>query len=237
MISIITLTMGRDKYLMDLIDSIMVNNGTEVADMFEHIICFQGCTPSAEISSFFAGCKRENYPLKLVVNKENEGIGYGLNKAKEHVHPDSILIMKADDDCVLRSPDFFLTCLSIMSTFDEPTVISPYPVGLISNPGGVPSKEHSVVYEEECDAYYTLRRVHHVGGFARITPTDLFMNFEFPYDKSDTASGWEDGHFSRAMVSQGVPIYYLENSLIVEHNESTLGQHKRYGTDYFKNRF
>jgi GT2 family glycosyltransferase len=232
MISVITLTMGREKYLMDLIDSIMMQNYDESRGFFEHIICFQGSEPSDDLEAFFEHISGVEYPLKTVMNETNEGIGFGLNKAKEHIHPDSTLVMKADDDCVLRSPDFFEHVYAVMNELQE-AVISPYPVGLIGNPGGVLSNDRKVIYGEPLDTYYTLRRVNHVGGFARISPTKLFKDFDFPYDKSDTASGWEDGHFARAMVAQGIPIYYLENALIVEHNESTLGQHARYGEAYF----
>lgn len=235
MISIITLSCGREHYVMDLIDSIMINTEQASLEFMEHLVFFQGCKPSEQLQHFSGEAIRMGYPLKFIEFEENEGIGFGLNKAKKHLHPKSQLVMKADEDCVFRSPNFVEHAFQVMNMLGE-AIISPYPVGLIGNPGGPPKLGHHVIYSELLDTHYTLRKVNHVGGFARICPTKLFVDFEFPYDKSDTASGWEDGHFSRNALAKNIPMYYLENALIVEHNESTLGQHQRYGEAYFKGR-
>lgn len=237
MISVVTISMGREKYVMDLIDSIMVNNDVTDRDYFEHIILFNGTSPSDQLKTFFQELKNQNYPLKTIESEDTLSIGMGLNLLRQHIHKDSTIVMKADDDCVIRSDRFFTHVYEVMNKLGQ-AVISPYPVGLINNPGGVPSREHSVIHSEETDVYYTLRRVNHIGGFARIVPADIFRDFEFPDDKTDgTSSGWEDGDHSKRMTSRGVPMYYLENALIVEHNESTLGQHERYGDNYFGERF
>ena len=110
---------------------------------------------------------------------------------------------------------------------------------LINNPGGVPRLAPQFVsYGSETDTFYTLRPVDHVGGFARIAPRELVKDWVLASDRNiPGASGNEDIQFSRLCVQNNIPMYYLENALIVEHQESTLGQHARYGKDYFGERF
>jgi len=88
-----------------------------------------------------------------------------------------------------------------------------------------------VEYSVETDTYYTFRKVHHVGGFARIMPVEYFKQINFTNTHS------EDTECSTWCNNNNIPMYYLENALIVEHQESTLGQHARYGEKYFKGRF
>jgi hypothetical protein len=115
-------------------------------------------------------------------------------------------------------------------------VFSPYPVGLINNPGGPRGNRHEVIYSEVTDTYYTLRYVSHVGGFARISPS-FTKNWKFDNDLIPGISGSEDSQFSLKCQQLNIPMAYLENAIVVEHQESTLGQHSRYGNNYFNGRF
>jgi len=146
------------------------------------------------------------------------------------------IIIKMDEDCVLRSPNFFTHVKEVHTMFPR-LVFSPFPVGLINNLGGPPSDQRGVVHGEKTDTYYTFRAVNHIGGFCRISPANPTKEWVFDYDKSETSSGTEDGQHSQKCITEGLPMVYLENALIVEHQESTLGQHKRYGEDYFGKRF
>lgn len=173
--------------------------------------------------------------IHLHVWDENCGAGEANNKLLKHI--DAEIVCKLDDDALPYGSDYFLHIREIFKLTNGNAIFSPYPVGLINNPGGVLSKEHSVVYSSNSDTYYTLRKVNHIGGFARISPAHIAKSFTWPYDFSAHNSGREDVNFSSYCNSNNIPMYYLENSLIVEHQESTLGQHKRYNDTYFKGRF
>ena len=71
--------------------------------------------------------------------------------------------------------------------------------------------------------------MNHVGGFARIMPAEYLREITF----SDAHN--EDSEVSAWAIAHGKPMYYLENGLAVEHQESSIGQGHRY-PDYFKNR-
>lgn len=226
MIDILTITLGREIYLKRLIQSFITNSGYADFD-FKYYIIYQG-SPTTSFTEFINALPIKG-KLKLIINSGHVmSVGAVMNQFK--LQSSSKLFWKLDDDAQLRSDNFMGHILSI-NEMKPQSVFSPYPVGLINNPGGVLSKEHSVAYSERMDTYYTFRKVHHVGGFARIMPTEFFKQMNF----SDTHS--EDTECSSWCNNNNKPMYYLENSLIVEHQESTLGQHARYGKAYFKDRF
>ncbi|RLB83745.1 MAG: hypothetical protein DRH17_00905 [Deltaproteobacteria bacterium] len=226
MISIFTFTLGRELYLKRLIESIQKLGGD--AD-FEHHICFQGVKPSESMRSYLQTLS-ESYPLTLHLWDQNYGTGEGINRIIPYLKGE--LVIKLDEDAIVRSPNFFSHINAIHELVPN-AVFSPYPVGLIDNPGGnvggqKPRLGHFVRYSHKMDTYYTFRRTHHVGGFARIAPAEIVRNFQWPNDLNQGPSGCEDANFSRFCREATIPMLYLENALIVEHQESTLGQSHRY---------
>ena len=227
MISIYTFTLGRDYYLKNLVNSIERLGGHS---NYEHHICFQGVEPSREIKSFL----EHKDEVTLHQWEENVGIAEGMNTIIPLLKGD--LIIKMDDDCVIRSGQFFKHIEAVSKLFPQ-TVFSPYPVGLINNPGGPRGHGHVVKYSEDTETWYTLRMVQHVGGFSRVSPRELVKDWVLTPDLIEGQSGNEDGQHSSLCLANGIPMAYLENAIIVEHQESTLGQHQRYGEEYFSGRF
>lgn len=226
MIDILTITLGRELYLKRLINSFVDDSGYKDFN-FNYYIVYQG-NPTREFLDFM-----DTTPIKgnvrLIVNDQRvQSVGVVMNEFKNKVS--NKLFWKLDDDALLRSRNA-LHHIRAINELKPQAVFSPYPVGLINNPGGVLSKEHSVAYSESTDTYYTFRKVLHVGGFARIMPIEFFKQMVF----SDSHS--EDTECSSWCNNNGKHMYYLENGLIVEHQESTLGQHARYGKTYFRDRF
>tara|TARA_R110002074_G_scaffold402324_1_gene607084 strand:- start:152952 stop:153683 length:732 start_codon:yes stop_codon:yes gene_type:complete len=241
-ISIYTFTMGRETYLSRLLDSVVreadcllkVNPNATI----EHKIVTQGIQNLDTLAAVKTmvdgiGDNTPNYKASVVEFEANLGIAEGMNKILPTLKGD--LIIKMDDDCLIISTDFFQRVLDVHKLKPN-AVFSPYPVGLINNPGGVPSKSHEVVKGEYFDTYYTLRGVGHIGGFCRVSPGNT-KDWTFAPDLLPGISGNEDGQHSTKARQAGMHMYYLENAIVVEHQESTLGQHQRYGEDYFKGRF
>lgn len=221
-IDILTVTLGRDLYLKKLLNS-LDTSGISQLD-YRHYIIYQG-NPTDDIITNIK-CKNKT---ELIINNQGPiSIGQIMNQFKSKCGDG--LFWKIDDDAEFISKNMNKH-IEELYTLKPNCVFSPYPVGLINNPGGVMSKEHEVIYSQKLDQYYTLRKVNHVGGFCRIMPSNIYKNIEF------TDSHSEDGEVSLYCRYNNIPMYYLENSLIVEHQESTLGQHKRYGNNYFKGRF
>ena len=236
-ISIITFTLGgRPKYLINCLDSVYddIHEQVVYSDIkIEHHLIFQGCGISEEVQGFLSYFKDTKcYSLITHEWPENIGIGAGLNAIIPQCKGE--LIFKMDDDCKIISNNFFESAITIYKAFPN-SVFSPYPVGLINNPGGPRGLSHRVWEDKQLNKIWTKRIVTHVGGFARFSPKSLFDNFSFQNDLIPGVSGNEDGQFSSYCNGKGIQMFYLENGMVVEHNESTLGQVLRY-KDYFKDR-
>ncbi|MEK7094151.1 MAG: glycosyltransferase family A protein [Patescibacteria group bacterium] len=226
MISIFTLTLGRELYLEQQIKSILAFAGSFD---FEHVICFQGTSPSGKLKAFFESLPPQ-YNLRVKAWEKNYGKGLAINKISPELQ--GKLILKLDDDMALRAPDF-IPHLNTIHELLPNHVLSPFPVGLIANLGGPRSDQRFIRYSKITDTFYTLRTVDYVGGGARVTPAHIMRNFTWPDEQSpEVKIKNEDWHFSMYCRENNIPMAYLENALIVEHQESTLGQSCRYGQKY-----
>lgn len=233
-IDIITAALSRDLYVEKMIHSVMRNLkyiGNENIEV-RHIILWNNHVPSENLSMLLAHYKESLNGRLIQIYEQNDTPlidGQTLNIMRSHL--DSDITMKMDDDCEIVSTNFFNHMTEIYNMLPN-TIFSPYPVGLIGNPGGVPKNgEHFCLHSEKMNTYYTFRPVDHIGGFARICPTNLIKDFEFGCKTRN-----EDVQFSNYWSASGIFMVYLENAMIVEHQESTLGQHERY-PEYFKGRF
>lgn len=200
---------------------------------YEHFIGFQGVPADEDTLSFISkNCPRDR-PTTIIEFVENLGAGEGNNRMIPYLKGD--IIAKLDDDAMIVSQEYGSHIQEVMD-LNPNTIISPYPVGLINNPGGVPKAgTHKTIYSEKKDTWYTLRPVNHIGGFGRIVPAHVVKQYTWPNDLSKTTSGMEDVNFSYWATQNKYQMYYLENALIIEHQESTLGQQQRYKT-YYQNR-
>ena len=100
-LSVLTLTMGRELYIRRLFESIDLLGG-DLPD--EHVIVFQGTPPSDELNVFFRG--RPN-PENIHIEVLDTNVGIEVAMKKFVPQMDGDLIMKMDDDCIIRSPNFF----------------------------------------------------------------------------------------------------------------------------------
>lgn len=225
MISIYTFTMGRWDYLGKCLES---TSGYSDSGL-EHHICSQGVRVTPKLKSYYECQGRyvfHEWP-------ENIGIAAGMNKILPELKGDTII--KMDEDAAFISA-FPLTFIDEVRRLKPNLVFSPYPVGLINNPGGPRGYKHEVIFSEALNTYFTLRYVIHVGGFCRVSP-GFTKDWRFSPDLGiPGSSGNEDVQFSQRCQREGIEMAYLENGIVVEHQESTLGQHERY-KEYFKGRF
>lgn len=215
MIDILTVSCGRRLYLGRLMDSIERNGGD-----------LSGVTMRL-FNNGVAHSIEGTFPVHAVSLAERHSVGAVMQIAKSYL--DKPLVIKLDDDAEIISNKFFDVLYEI-ARLKPNTIFSPFPVGLINNRGGPRGTSHEVVYSEKLDRYFTLRKSEHVGGFARVMPAEMFKQVPFTdaHDEDSNVSAW-----ARAA---GVEMFYLENGFIVEHQESTLGQHAR-DESYFQGRF
>jgi hypothetical protein len=159
MIHILTVTHNRSLYLKRCIGSIIHNN-THLQDVHHHIV-FNGCPTYENLETKY-------YEISTYQHNSFETLEFNLNKYLPLMGAeDDDIVVKFDDDVIVLSDAFFDHVKCIMDLKPD-AVISPFPVGLINNLGGVASNDRHVMYGKEMDTFYTFRKVNHVGGFARI---------------------------------------------------------------------
>lgn len=220
-ITIFTTTLGREKYVKDLADSINKLTGWQNHN-FLHYIIYQG-SPTKE---FLTVINQLPYKKELIINNgKKKSIGKLMEEFKTICS--SEIFWKLDDDALIYTDNAFAHIEELYKLYN-PAVFLPYPVGLIEHPGGAGSRGHITAYSKQTDNYYTLRKVGHISGFARIMPTNVFKQIIF------TDRHYEDVECSEWCRKNNVPMFTLENTLVVEHRETKYGQYHRYGEDYLK---
>ena len=223
MIDILIPYSSRELYLRRLLDSIERNWGTA------------GDLKEINLRVVYNESQIIKHPLFNLVGaytphffESRVSIGRIMQFYRASIEDESRLCMKLDEDCLLVSENFGRHLFAIHELRMD-AIFSGYPVGLISNAGGPKGHRHEVTYSKELDTYYGMRHVSHVGGFARVMPSEYVKHINFHEGHQ------EDSEVSQWALANGKPMFYLENSLIVEHQESSIGQGYRY-PDYFKNR-
>lgn len=214
-IDIFTVTVGREFYLKKTLAALESQSNRN----FNHFLVLNDCAMSEELES----CARR-LGSKIIRIDERVSIGTAIDFVKPLLGSEHT--MKLDDDAVVQGADFIKHVHQVIELKPE-AVFSPFPVGLIGNFGGPRSDKRSVAYGAGMDTYYTFRHVKHVGGFARVNLRSLYDQIAF-----NKAQHSEDAEFSKYCGQKDIDMFYLENALIVEHAESTLGQMAR-DKDYF----
>ena len=233
MISIYTLTLGRTYYLEKLIASV-VESAQSYPEEIEHHICFQGVSPAESTLMLVRNNDARGLRFEIHEWPQNLGIAMGMNRIIPALGGE--VLIKMDDDCVIQSRNFF-EHVAAVHRLKPNAFFSPFPAGLLGDVvGGVPGSRSKVEYSPQMDTYYTLRPVTHLGGFCRVSPARLVRDWVLKPDVIRGGSGNEDTQYSARCRTQGIDMYYLENALIVEHQETVLGQRARY-EQYFRERF
>lgn len=226
MIDVLITSCGRQRYLDKLFSSLH-HKCKAIHSELRIILVDNSANIDTSVQQWVGG-----YCHSFEIIRETERISIDDVVAKYIARQDKAeYFWKLDEDALLCSDDFGQHLKQIMKLFPR-GVFSPFPVGLINNLGG-PSATvgRMAVLGEETDTYYTVRPVNHVGGFCRIMPSEALDGLSL------NSGHTEDTIISAHARRKGHPLFYLENTLIVEHQESTLGQHARYGKEYFGARF
>ena len=227
--SIITFTLGRKFYLHKTINSIKEQSSKYKGKIFHHIF-FQGIPIADETKVLFDENSPDNYFPVVHEWGENLGIAEGTNAAINEITTD--YVFKIDDDIQIISDNFFQHFEEIISL--EPNAfIAPFPIGQIAWCGGPKPISYKVKYSKNTDTYYTFRKVNVTGGGCRVTPTQILKKFlPLENDLGHGASGSDDDQLTRLCNQYSIPIYYIENAVAFEHQESCLGQRERFRKYY-----
>lgn len=230
--SIVTFTLGRAFYLHKTLKAIKSQAENYQGKIYHHLF-FQGVGISDETKHvLYEDCSDNYFPI-VHEWEHNVGIAEGTNRAIAEIKTD--YMFKIDDDILLISDNFFKHIEEIIS-FEPNAFIAPFPIGLITWCGGPKPISYKVEYSKNTDTYYTFRKVNVTGGGCRLIPTEILKGLlPLENDLAHGASGSDDDQLTVLCNQHGIPIYYIENAIAFEHQESCLGQRERF-REYYQSR-
>lgn len=158
---------------------------------------------------------------------ENVGITKGSNAMIDAIKDrkkEYQIIIKIDNDCEFMTKDWLKTVVDLWKR-NHKLYMSPYPEGLVHNPGGAPRIGYSYI------GPYFVEVTRHIGGF--FAAIDARAHDEFRW-KDQFKHGNQDMEASMEFRKQGYMPCYVPLHRIM-HMNTTSGQHKDY-PDYFERR-
>ncbi len=157
----------------------------------------------------------------------NRGLSFASNYLIDKAMVDDgtyDIIVKVDNDCDFKTVGWLETMIDLWKR-NHMLYMSPYPEGLVHNPGGAPRIGYSFI-----GPYYT-EITTHIGGICAGIDARAYKTFRW---KDEFLHGDQDSEASKAFGKMRyMPIYYPLHRLM--HMDSTEEQYKKY-PEYFERR-
>ncbi len=164
--------------------------------------------------------------VALIFNKENKGISIASNEVLDCIKDtgEYQIILKVDNDCEFMTKRWLESVVDLWKR-NHLLYMSPYPEGLVHNPGGGPRIGNSMI------GPYFVEVAFHIGGLCAAIDARAYKNFRWT-DKF--LHGNQDREASLAFTKMGYMPCYIPMHRI-SHMDTTEGQHQKY-PDYFERR-
>jgi glycosyltransferase involved in cell wall biosynthesis len=160
---------------------------------------------------------------RFIVFKENQGITKASNRAVDEIMKGNYqIVIKVDNDCEFTTFGWLETLVDLWKR-NHLLYMTPYPEGLVHNPGGAPRVGYSFI------GPYFVEVSYHLSGLCAAVWSKAYEKFRWT-DKF--LHGNQDREASIAFSKQGFMPMYLPQQRVM-HQETTEGQYKRY-PEYFK---
>lgn len=173
---------------------------------FDHFVLDQG---SKDDTRKWLKENEKKMNLTIELSDTNLGISKGSNLLLDKIREAGgySLIIKVDNDCGFITERWLERMVDVFQ-HGRKFLLSPYPEGLIDNPGGAPRVKDGFIDKE----YVGI--VDHIGGLCVAAPAEAYEGFR--WDDDDFLHGEQDFIFSQEMRMRGYILIYLEN-IKVEH--------------------
>jgi glycosyltransferase involved in cell wall biosynthesis len=172
--------------------------------------------------------KKEIVPISPAVTLygENQGITKASNEAIEEIlkGEDFEIIIKVDNDCEFLTFGWLETIIDLWKR-NHLLYITPYPEGLVDNPGGAPRIGYSYI------GPYFVEVSYHLSGLCAAVWSKAYEKFRWT---DQFLHGNQDREASIAFSKQGFMPMYLPLHRI-QHMDTTAGQYKKF-PEYFEKR-
>jgi hypothetical protein len=201
--------MGRELYLNRLLNSA---RQTFLGVEFEWKIVLQGQSPSLDMIKTLEHEENVSYviqekplPVSVLLNQFARGCKYPF-------------VLKLDDDALICSSDFLYKYAELTELIPD-SVIYPFEIGGYTHEA--PMNKRQVVYAPKNNLFFSVAVATAPSGLASLYPKSFLLKTPIPSGQIDA-----EFLFSHAGYFK-VPVYQLQNGLVVEHQEGIEGQEYR----------
>jgi glycosyltransferase involved in cell wall biosynthesis len=163
---------------------------------------------------------------KVFLNHDNSGITNASNVLLDAIFTtgEYQIIIKVDNDCDFMTFGWLETIVDLWKR-NKWLYITPYPEGLVHNPGGAPRVGYSTI------GPYFVEVSYHLSGLCAAVWSKVYEKFRW---SDQFLHGNQDREASVAFTKQGFMPMYLPQHRVM-HMDNTMGQYQKY-PDYFKRR-
>lgn len=164
-------------------------------------------------------------PKHVTFGRENVGISKADNRLLDEIsHGNYDIVVHVDNDCEFMT-QYWLETLIDLWRRNHMLYMSPYPEGLVHNPGGAPRIGYASI------GPYPVEVTQHIGGFCAFIDASAFKEFRWTDQFKHGNQDWEASQHFRSLgyMPCYIPIHR------VMHMDTTDGQEKKY-KEYFERR-
>lgn len=159
-----------------------------------------------------------------ILGRENIGITKADNMLLDCIGDEFDIIIHVDNDCEFMTYGWLETLIDLWKR-NHMLYVSPYPEGLVYNPGGAPRIGYANI------AAYPVEVTQHIGGFCAFIDARAYKNFRWT---DQFKHGNQDSEASLTFREMGYMPCYLPIHRVY-HMDTTEGQVKKY-PEYFERR-
>lgn len=218
-VAIFTMTYGRLEYTKRMFASL--KDSTKYP--FDWYVFDQGSEDGTG-DWLYAQKQETGQPRWIKLNGQNVGITKGSNALLDAIGDGYQLIIKVDNDCQFMTKNWLETMVDLWKR-NHMLYMSPYPEGLVDNPGGAQRVGNSNI------GPYYVEVTRHVGGLCAVTDARAYKDFRWT---DQFKHGNQDSEASFYFRSKNyMPCYVPMHR--VWHMDGTSGQKEKY-PDYFERR-
>jgi len=169
--------------------------------------------------------QRTHDNVHVVYGKENVGISKADNRLLDEISKgDYQIVVHVDNDCEFQTFGWLETLVDLWRR-NRMLYMSPYPEGLVHNPGGAPRIGHANI------GPYPIEVTQHIGGFCAFIDARAYKDFRWT---DQFKHGNQDAEASMEFRKLGYMPCYIPVHRVM-HMDTTEGQYKKY-PEYFERR-
>jgi glycosyltransferase involved in cell wall biosynthesis len=218
-IAIYTITYDRVEYTREMWETLQESTMCP----FDWYVWDNGSTDQTR--EFLSGALNNNGEMEVTYSPDNKGLTIASNALLDRIMSQNYqIVIKVDNDAKFLTKGWLDEIVELWKC-NHMLYMSPYPEGLVANPGGAPRVGTAFIGDTLVEVTM------HIGGFVAAVDARAYQDFRF---SDQFLHGNQDSEASKAFRDLGYMPCYIPKHRVL-HNDSTAGQVKKY-PKYFERR-